>query len=72
MASASNESRMTKKKDSAKKRMWSATEEKQLLTICSDIEIAEQLDNLRHFSWCKFLSILQVFVYDFTGIHVKL
>ena len=40
MASVSNNS------DSAKKRMWSAKEEKQLLTICSGIiEIAKQLDN---------------------------
>ena len=44
-ANASNESRITKEKDSAKKRMWSAPEEKQLLTTCSGIEIAKQLDN---------------------------
>ena len=45
MASASNKSKNSNEKDSAKKRMWSVAEEKQLLTICSDIEIAEQLDN---------------------------
>ena len=45
MASASNESCITKEKDSAKKRVWSAPEEKQLLTICSGIEIAKLLDN---------------------------
>ena len=46
MASASNESR-SKEKESAKKGMWSVPEEKQLLTICSGIEIAnyKQLDN---------------------------
>ena len=32
-------------KDSSKKRnVWSATEEKQILLICSELEIAEQLD----------------------------
>ena len=44
-ANASNESRIIKEKDSAKKRMWSAPEEKQLLTTCCGIEIAKQLDN---------------------------
>ena len=45
MACASNESHIIKEKDSAKKQMWSAPEEKQLLNICSGIQIAEQLDN---------------------------
>ena len=32
-------------KDSSKKRnVWSAAEEKQILLICSELEIAEQLD----------------------------
>ena len=32
-------------KDSSKKRnVWSAPEEKQILLICSELEIAEQLD----------------------------
>ena len=43
MASASNESH--KENDLAKKWVWSAAEEKQLLTIWGDIEITEQLDN---------------------------
>ena len=46
MASASNESCSTKEKDSAKKQMWSATEEEQLLTTCSGIEISKQLDTV--------------------------
>ena len=45
VASASNKSRNTTEKDSAEKRMWSAPEEKQLLTISSGIEIAKQFDN---------------------------
>ena len=74
MSSAINESRITKEKDSAKKRMWSAPEEKQLLTICSGIEIAKQLDDCvtsasvssAAHPKCSFIHWID------TGLHIKL
>ena len=67
MASASNESRITKEKDSPKKRVWSALKKKKLLTICSGIEIAEKLGHCVTSASVSSASTPQVFVYDFTG-----
>ena len=37
-------SKMADKDSSKKRNVWSAAEEKQILLICSELEIAEQLD----------------------------
>ena len=76
MASASNESRITKEKYSANKRMLSAPEEKQLLTICSGIEIAKLLDNCvtsASVSSAQHTASVRLRLYSIdTGFHVKL